>query len=78
MSDDDSFSQIEENELKFSHIGLCISAISAISLILREIFLTVYVQYSACHILHGDGSEFFSSSDREISAPSPGPEEEIL
>ena len=54
MSDDDSFSQIEENELKFSHIGLCISAISAISLILREIFLTVYVQYSACHILHGD------------------------
>ena len=77
MSDDDSFSQIEENELKFSHIGLCISAISAISLILREMFLTVYSIVRATYYMV-IGSEFFYSSDREISAPSPGPEEEIL
>ena len=69
MSDDDSFSQIEENELKFSHIGLCISAISAISLILREIFLTVYSIVRATYYMV-IGSEFFSSSDREISAKS--------
>ena len=69
--------RLRKNELKFSHKGLCISAISAISHIQREMFLTVYSIVRATYYMV-IGSEFFYSSDREISAPSPGPEEEIL